>query len=136
MTGEQARLAITNKFLAGWAAAHPTVEIFAEGVKEPDLTKQKTAFVMFKVCLPRVSQGELAQNPFRRYTGLVEIGLFVPKGKGTKPFFDMSDSIVSILAVQVISGVRMQGVTAIERQPAVGWQSREVLVNYSFDSIN
>lgn len=136
MNGEGARQALTTAFIAGWEAAHPTYEIFIEGVSKPDLTKQKTAFVIFKVNLPRTSQADLrSSNPLKRYTGFVELGLYVPAGQGTKKFFEMKDTIDETLAIQVISGIRMYEANALERQPAVGWQSREVLVNYSFDSI-
>ncbi len=136
MTGDDAREALTIKFLADWASAFPTMGVFVEGNDEPDLTQETAPFVMFKVGLPDVSQADLSNDPMRRYVGLVELGLFVPMGQGTKPFFDMFDVIDSKLAVQNISGIRMYSATTIERQPAVGWQSREGLVNYSFDSIN
>lgn len=136
MNGEEARQALATAFVTGWEAAHPTYEIFAEGIRDPDLTNQEVAFVTLKISLPRVSQAELGDNPMKRYEGLVELGLFVPEGQGTKKFFEMNDTIVDTLAVQVINGIRMYSATTIERQPAVGWQSREVLVNYSFDSIN
>lgn len=136
MNGEEARQILTEAFIAGWELAHPTFEIFVEGDKSPDLTDQNLPFVQFKVGLPRVAQAELGNNPMKRYEGLVELGLFVPKGQGTKNFFEMNETIVNTLAIQVISGIRMYSAVPIERQPAVGWQSREVLVNYSFDSIN
>lgn len=136
MTGEEARKAISTKFLADWATAFPSVPVFVEGDTEPDLTQQVLPFILFKVGLPNVAQADFSAIPLRRYTGLVEIGMFVPQGSGTKPFFDMFDIVEKKLAIQNISGIRMYSATVIERQPAVGWQSREVLVNYSFDSIN
>jgi len=137
MNGEEARQALTAAFISGWESAHPTYKIFIEGISRPDLTKQKVTFVTFKLNLPRTSQADLRSNdPLKRYEGLVEMGLFVPAGEGTKKFFEMNDTIVDILAIQVIAGIRMYAATTVERQPAVGWQSREVLVNYSFDSIN
>lgn len=136
MDTEQARGLIATKFMTDWGVAFPTVEVFPEGVKEPDLTTQKTPFVMFKVGLPKTNQGTLAGRELLRSAGLVHLGLFVPMGQGTKVFFEMLDAITESLAIQDIGGVRMFEVTTRERQPAVGWQSREVLVNYSFDSIN
>jgi len=122
MNGEEARQALTAAFITGWEAAHPTYEIFIEGIDEPDLTTQKIAFVTFKVNLPRTSQAELGSNPMKRYVGFVELGLYVPLGQGTKKFFEMKDTIDKTLAVQVISGIRMYEANALERPSAVGWQ--------------
>ena len=81
MNGEEARQALATAFVTGWEAAHPTYEIFAEGIRDPDLTNQEVAFVTVKISLPRVSQAELGDNPMKRYEGLVELGLFVPEGQ-------------------------------------------------------
>lgn len=136
MNGEEARQALSDRFITEWEFAFPTYEIFIEGISEPDLTTQEDPFVMFKVNLPKVSQAELSDTPMKRYEGVVEIGLYVPMGQGTKKLFLMNDAVVDSMAVQTISGIRMYSAIPIEREPAVGWQSREVLVNYSFDSIN
>lgn len=136
MTGDQARQLIALKFISEWEIAFPTMEIFMAGISEPDLTTQKETFITFGVGAPSVDQASLGINPLRRNTGVVELGLYVPQGSGTKQFFQMIDVATASLAIQNIGEIRMHSVTTIERQSAIGWQSREVLVNYSFDSSN
>jgi len=135
MNTDSARQTLTTRFTTQWPTLQPTYAWFIEGGAEPDLTTQKTPFVNFKVSLPRATQGNLSKTPMKRYTGFLEVGIFVPKGQGTKPFTVMMDTLVSLFAVQVISGIRMRDAVPVERQPAVGWQARAVLIEYSFDSI-
>lgn len=136
MTGEDARQALTTRFIAQWESLQPGVVYFVEGNAEPDLTKLTTKFATFKVTLPGVEQAELSADPIKRYTGRVEVGLYVPAGGGTKPFFEMLGTIEAAFVAQTVSGIRLFSAVPIEREPAVGWQSWEVLVNYSFDSID
>lgn len=134
MNTDTARQVLTTRFTTQWPTLHPTYSWFIEGIAEPDLTTQKAPFAMFKVSLPRATQGDMSRNPMKRYAGFIELGLFVPKGQGTKPFTLMMDTLVSIFAVQVISGIRLRDAVPVERQPAIGWQARAVLIEYSFDS--
>lgn len=137
MNVEQARQILASHFFTGWATAQPSIPALAEGVETPDLTSLKTAFVVFVVDLPRADRGDLAgDNSLKRYRGVMRIELFVPEGKGTKPFAEMTDTLNSLLGSQTISGVRTYSVSPIRRTPAIGWQGRSIVVGYSFDSID
>ena len=135
MTGEDARQALTTQFITEWEIDHPSKDYFIVGNAEPDLTSLDAPFAVFGVSLPAAEQAELAVSPMKRYTGTVEIGLFVPEGGGTKPFFEMYATIERAFVAQTIGGIRMTSAVPLNRQPAVGWQSKAVLVNYTFDSI-
>lgn len=136
MNAETARQILTTRFKNQWAILQPTVTVFIEGISEPDLNQQKAPFVMFRVTEPGVKQGSLSPvAELKRYKGRVEIVLFNPEGKGTKFFFDATDTITTILAMQTVGGVVISNILVVKRPSALGWQSRVALVDYSFDSI-
>jgi len=132
MTGELARQALASAFIARWVSAHPTYPCFIVGQSEPDLTTTTTPFCTFKTGVTRVHQSGLPV--MRRYDGEMEVGLYVPMGQGTLPFSTMIDTVTNQFTACSISGIRMYGLTVLNRASAIGWQSRILLVRFSFDS--
>ena len=136
MNFEGARVALTTVMANQWPLAHPTYSLFIEGQADPDLTQQVVPFVIF--CLEPLRNKQLALDevPPTRTTGVMEFVLFVRQGDGTKPFADMTDTITGLFCSRTVSGIRCMSSDSRKRLSAIGWQSRIIRVNFSFDSID
>lgn len=135
MTSEDARAILATRFTTQWEALLAAYNYFIDGVSEPDFSTQTDPFGFLSVKLPSNHQSGLnGDTPPLRYEGQIHIGLFVKKGEGTKPFFLMSDAVTTMFASQVLSGIRLTEINIHERTPAIGWQSKTLIVDYNFDS--
>ena len=136
MTPDEARAAIEAAFITPFSAAHPEADVFIDGLSEPDLQNQVRPFSFLRVGMPKVEQSGLSGvNPPRRYYGEVSVGLFVRQGKGTRPFYLMAATVENLLIIQTISSIVTQGMAVRDRTPAIGWQARELVIQYYFDKL-
>ena len=136
MTPDLARETLMEALITGWEAASGPTH-FISGYREPDMTRQKTAFAIFEVDLPRVEQSAMHGNaPPKRYYGEVCIDIFAPANSGLKTLFDMQEIIENCLTVRTISAITLYGMSVRKRTTAIGWMGRHLTILYQFDSIS
>lgn len=135
MTNEDARAALAAHCKTRWSALLTTCDVFFEGNADPDITTQSRPFGIFCVEPLRTDQlGVNGNQPPQRTNGVIEIVIFAKQGEGTRPLMQMTDAVTTMFATQMVGVIRCASLMSVKRVPAIGWQSRVLRVNYSFDS--
>lgn len=97
---------IRERFVAQWAALHPTVPYTFDNQGQDDsFPTRDTAWVRVVILDGEAEQVEMGNTRRWRRTGLVVVQIFVPSGEGTGEAAQLCDSVRDIYEGRTINGV-------------------------------
>lgn len=137
MDFDDVRQTITGAINASWVAAYPTYLVVYENQQGPNMETQLLPFIT--VAIEYLSGEQMAMadsNPPSRYTGYVEISLFIRTDSGTKLRNDLLDYLTNLLKTKVIGNIVFKTPRPLKPRTGIGWVDNTLHVPFHFDTHN
>lgn len=136
MSLESARSAVSTTFQSEFGAAYPTTPISWENVRFTQ--PENKAWVHFAFVMGDSVRQEAGNTKNYRHFGVINVTILVPQDTGTKLSTEMVDKVFNILADRDWStaegALTTYGAQKISRGNVNGWYTRNVLLEYRYDT--
>ncbi len=131
ITWDRARQDIYRHFITGWAGQ---LRFFIEGHEEPDLSSQRSPFVLLRVNPTRVEQiGMRGANPPRRAFGELTVTVFTPFSVGAKTRMDAVDRLAMMFAATNVGVIVFGSISVLSLVEGKDWRSQTVVADFFFE---
>lgn len=136
MSIESLRLAVTERFAALMATAHPTVPIIYDNQRFERPTSG--VWIYFSINPGERTRSSLGPNPKFRNTGSIEIKCMGEADSGTKDIYEIIDTIVLGMSdanfLSTTGFVSTYGVDIFNRGVVEGWLAIISKIEYKHDN--
>ena len=132
MTPEQARDALVTALQTTLTASLPTLKVYHESGKKPDLDQVGSAFLYVKVDFTGAKQASVESNPLTRVTGELCLNHFQKSGEGVKALLARAETLNSAMKHRNLSGLQTTTPRPGNKEEHDGWYSQEWVIPFYF----
>lgn len=110
------------------------IPVFWENTLEVDLDEVDDRFLRVEIDFNAGEQISIEFSPQDRTYGIVVLTVMTKEGLGTRATLAVQDTLKQLLRHQTLSGVVLRTPVPGDKQVKGGWEARELLVPFHFDS--
>lgn len=131
----EARDALVTHLNTGFAT-YPTMPVFWENTKQVDLASVVSPFVRVEINFTDCVDLTMNDIPIDEDTGEVSISILYKEGEGTRAGLALWDFLKPYMKHKSLSGVKTYTPHPGRKQESAGWVLTELVVPFSFNSLD